>query len=155
VRVRAVAERDLDRLAALASLLFVHHASAGARFAIEPGREGELRVLLAGFVRDPAHALLVSESESGGLDGFVLASLLRRAGPFVERARGEIDWLFVREEARRRGVGRELAAAALVWLRQQGAERVEVHVDRDNSGGRDFWAAQGFAPAMDVLERHL
>jgi hypothetical protein len=52
-------------------------------------------------------------------------------------------------------VGRRLAAGALVWLREQGAGRVEVHVDRDNAGGRAFWSAQGFAPAMDVLERSL
>ncbi len=155
MRVRAAAPRDLDRLAALATLLFSHHEGAGARFALAPGREGELRALLAGFARDPERALLVAEGEDGNLLGFALASLLRRAGPFVESARGEIDWLFVREDARRRGAGRRLAAAALVWLGEQGASRVEVHVDRDNPGGRAFWDAQGFAPAMDVLERPL
>jgi ribosomal protein S18 acetylase RimI-like enzyme len=153
MRVRPAAARDLDRLAALASRLFAHHAAAGARFALAPSREGELRALLAGFARDPARALLVAEAEEGNLLGFTLASLLRREGPFLERVRGEVDWLFVREDARRRGAGRRLAAAALVWLREQGAGRVEVHVDRDNPGGRAFWDAQGFAPAMDVLER--
>jgi ribosomal protein S18 acetylase RimI-like enzyme len=153
--VRAARERDLDRLAALASLLFAQHQAAGARFALAPGREGELRGLLTGFVRDPARTLLVAEGDAGNLDGFVLASLLRRAGPFLESERGEIDWLFVREEARRRGAGGRLAAAALAWLRERGAGRVEVHVQRDNPGGRAFWDAQGFAPAMDVLERHL
>lgn len=155
MQVRAAAERDLDRLAALATLLFAQHAAAGERFALAPGREHELRVLLAGFARDPARALLVAEAADGNLIGFVLASLLRRAGPFVERERGEIDWLFVREGARRQGAGRELAAAALVWLGELGAGRVEVHVERDNADGRAFWDAQGFAPAMDVLERRL
>lgn len=154
MQVRAAAPRDLDRLAALASLLFAHHASAGARFELAPGKEGELRELLAGFARDPQRALLVAEA-GGNLLGFVLASLVRRAGPFLESTRGEIDWLFVREDARRCGAGRGLAGAALVWLGEQGAGRVEVHVDRDNSAGRAFWDAQGFAPAMDVLERAL
>lgn len=151
--MRPAAARDLDRLAALASLLLAHHAGAGARFAIAPGREDELRALLARFAQDPARALLVAEAEDGNLLGFALASLLRRERPFVERTSGEIDWLFVREDARRRGAGRRLADAALVWLRGRGAARVEVHVDRDNPGGRAFWDAQGFAPAMDVLER--
>jgi ribosomal protein S18 acetylase RimI-like enzyme len=155
VRVRAAAPRDLDRVAALASLLFAEHARAGARFALAPGREGELRALLGGFVRDAQRALLVAEDEGGALAGFALASLLRRAGPFAETARGEVDWLYVREEARRRGAGRSLVAAALVWLRGQGAARVEVHVERDNAAGRAFWDAQDFAPAMDVLERRL
>lgn len=155
MEVRAAAARDLDRLAALASALFDHHASAGARFALALGHEDELPVLLAGLARDPEHALLVAEAPDGNLHGFVLASVVRRTGPFAESERGEIDWLFVREGVRRRGAGRKLAAAALVWLRERGAGRVQVHVDRDNRVGRAFWDAQGFAPAMDVLERHL
>jgi ribosomal protein S18 acetylase RimI-like enzyme len=155
VQVRAATPRDLDRLAALASLLFAHHANAGARFAIEKGREGELRTLLAGFTRDATRVLLVAEEADGNLLGFVLASLVRRAGPFVESERGEIDWLFVRESDRRHGVGRGLSGAALRWLRERGARRVEVHVERANSAGRAFWDAQGFAAAMDVLERSL
>jgi ribosomal protein S18 acetylase RimI-like enzyme len=155
VQVRAATPRDLDRLAALASLLFAHHATAGTRFAIAKGREDELRELLAGFARDAARVLLVAEEADGNLLGFVLASLVRRAGPFVESERGEIDWLFVREEGRRRGVGRGLAGAAFRWLRERGARRVEVHVERANSAGRAFWDAQGFAAAMDVLERPL
>jgi len=125
------------------------------RFRLEPGREAELRDLLSSLARDPASALFVAEAEDGNLLGFVLASLVRRAGPFVERERGEIGWLFVREEARRLGIGRRLAAAAIVWLSGHGAGRVEVQVQRDNPGGRAFWSAQGFAPAMDVLERSL
>jgi ribosomal protein S18 acetylase RimI-like enzyme len=155
VQVRAATSRDLDRLAALASLLFAEHASAGARFALVPGREEELRALLAGFARDPAHALLVADEADGNLLGFVLASLVRRAGPFVESERGEIGWLFVREEGRRRGVGQGLAGAALRWLRERGVRRVEVQVERANVVGRAFWDAQGFAAAMDVLERPL
>jgi ribosomal protein S18 acetylase RimI-like enzyme len=154
LQVRAAAPRDLDRLAALAGLLFAHHAGAGASFALAPGREGELRTLLEGFACDPSRLLLVAEARAQ-LVGFALASLVRRSGPFVELARGEIDWLFVREEERRRGAGRALAAAALVWLRAQGADRVEVHVARGNPAGQAFWDAQGFAPAMDVLERRL
>jgi GNAT superfamily N-acetyltransferase len=155
MRVRAATPRDLDRLAALASLLFAAHGSAGARFALVPGREDELRDLLAGFGRDPAHALLVAAAADGNLLGFVLASLVRRAGPFAERERGEIDWLFVREEARRHGAGRQLVGAALAWLAERGVARIEVQVERTNSVGRAFWDAQGFTPAMDVLERPL
>jgi GNAT superfamily N-acetyltransferase len=155
VQVRAATTRDLDRLAALASLLFAEHASAGARFALAPGREHELRALLAEFGRDPAHALLVAVDARGDLLGFVLASLVRRAGPFVERERGEVAWLFVREEARRHGAGHRLAGAARAWLAERGVARIEVQVERRNRVGRAFWDAEGFTPAMDVLERSL
>jgi ribosomal protein S18 acetylase RimI-like enzyme len=155
MRVRCAGERDLDRLATLASLLFAHHAAAAARFALERGREGELRALLAGFLRDPSHRLLVAEARDGNLLGFALAAVARRPGPFAERERGEIDWLFVREEARRRGAGRALVAAALAWLRERGVARVEIQVARGNASGSAFWRALGFAPSMDVLDLRL
>ncbi|MEN8160002.1 MAG: hypothetical protein ABFS41_08030, partial [Myxococcota bacterium] len=104
VRVRAAGPRDLDRAAALASLLFAGHAAEGARFALEPGREGELRGLLEDCLRDPDRALLVAEArggspaqprggspaqpEGGSLLGFVAVALRRRPGPFAEGLRG-------------------------------------------------------------------
>jgi ribosomal protein S18 acetylase RimI-like enzyme len=155
VQVRVATARDLDRLAALASLLFAQHAADGARFALEPGREGELRVVLAGFLRDASRRLLVAEASDGNLLGFAAAAIVRRPGPFVERERGEIDWLFVREEARRQSSGRALVAAALAWLRERGVARVEIQVARANASGAAFWRALGFAPSMDVLDLHL
>ena len=153
MQVRAATTRDLDRVAALSSRLFAQHRGPG--FALAPGREAELRELITGLVGDRRCALLVAEDEAGGLLGFVLASLLSRPGPFAESERGEIDWLFVREDDRRHGVGRALAGAALDWLREHGARRSLVHVERGNAAGRAFWDAQGFSVVMDVLERPL
>jgi ribosomal protein S18 acetylase RimI-like enzyme len=155
VQVRAAAARDLDRVAALASLLLAHHAGEGARFALAPGAAGELAALLAAFRKEPERALLVADAGEGQLAGFVVAGIARRPGLFRERARGEIEWLFVREEARRAGVGRALADAALRFLAEQGVARVEVQVARANAGGAAFWQALGFAATMDVRERHL
>lgn len=155
MRVRSAGERDLDRVAALASLLFAQHAEGAARFALEPGREDELRVVLTGFLRDPSRRLLVAEASDGNLLGFAVAAITRRPGPFAERERGEIDWLFVREETRRQGAGRALVAAALAWLRERGVARVEIQVARANASGSAFWRALGFAASMDVLDLHL
>ncbi|MEN8162205.1 MAG: GNAT family N-acetyltransferase, partial [Myxococcota bacterium] len=82
-------------------------------------------------------------------------SLRRRPGPFAEGLRGSVDWLFVREAARRAGVGRALVDAGLAWLRERGAERVELEVARTNEGAQAFWQAIGFRQSMDVLERPL
>lgn len=73
----------------------------------------------------------------------------------MERERGEIEWLFVREEARRQGTGRALVAAVLAWLRERGVARVEIQVARANASGSAFWRALGFAASMDVLDLHL
>jgi len=152
--VRPAGARDLDCLAALATLLFAEHAAAGERFALRPEHAGELRELFAGWLRDPARDLRVAEGSAGARVGFVASSLARRT-PLREPERGAIDLLFVREEARRSGAGRALARAALAWLGEHRARRVEIQVAPTNATGRAFWQALGFAPAMDVLALHL
>jgi ribosomal protein S18 acetylase RimI-like enzyme len=97
----------------------------------------------------------VAGSGDGSLDGFVAVALRRRPGPFVERVRGSIDWLFVREDARRSGVGRSLVEAGLGWLREHGAARVELEVAASNRAAQAFWQALGFRAQMSVLERIL
>ncbi len=153
-RIRAAGERDLDRLAALLTLLFAHHAGAGPRFALRAEPEAALRDWLAARLAAPDGHVLLFE-EAGSPAGLCVAALRRRPALFEETARGEIEQLFVREDARRRGVGRALVGAACAWLGEHGAPRVEIQVDRANSEGRAFWGALGFAPTMDVLDRPL
>jgi ribosomal protein S18 acetylase RimI-like enzyme len=84
-----------------------------------------------------------------------VARVLRRPALFAETARGEIEALFVREEARRSGTGRALAQALLAWLAERGLARVALHVATGNAEGQAFWRALGFTDSMDVLERPL
>ncbi len=144
--MRPARERDLDRAAALFSLLLADHQSDGARFAVTPGGESALREALLRALREPDRDLRVAEGADENLLGFALSAVVRRMGPFVESARGEIEQLYVRPEARRAGAGRALAAAALAWLAERGTARVEVAVSERNAAGRAFWAALGFAP---------
>ena len=99
--------------------------------------------------------LLVAAEAGGSLAGFAVFALRRRPGPFAERICGSVDWLYVRESARRAGVGRALVDAGQAWLRGQGALRIELEVARSNRAAQAFWHALGFAPRVDVLERPL
>jgi ribosomal protein S18 acetylase RimI-like enzyme len=152
--VRPARERDLDRLAALLSMLFAQHAREAPHFALRGGAEEGLRDLLAVRLRDPRVRVLAA-ARGDDLEGLCVASLRERPALFEERARGEIEHLVVREAARRGGVGRALVDAAFAWLRAQGAGRVEVHVAPRNAAGQAFWRALGFDLAMDVLGRRL
>jgi ribosomal protein S18 acetylase RimI-like enzyme len=153
VRVRPAAARDLDRVAALWTLLLAHHGSAPG-LAPAPDAGDALRRHVAVLSADPAAALFVAERE-GALLGFAVARLLRRPPLFRETERGEIEALFVREEARRAGSGRALADAALGWMAARGLRRAALQVAAGNDVGQRFWRALGFADAMDVLERPL
>ena len=154
--LRRARERDLERLVALFSILLEYHAERSPRLALRAGAEAEeqVRRLLAAHLRDGDSRVLVWD-EDGNLLGLCIARVLRRPAIFAETERGEIEQLLVRESARRRGVGRALAEAALAWMGERGIRRAEVQVVVENAAARAFWRALGFGSAIDVLERRL
>ena len=89
------------------------------------------------------------------LSGLCIARVDRAPPIHLETCRGEITDLFVRASKRRRGVGRALLGAALAWVKQRGASRIEVRVAATNPEALAFWRASGFADFMDVLHRPL
>jgi GNAT superfamily N-acetyltransferase len=151
--VRPAAPRELDRVAALWTLLLAHHA---AEPGLAPARAPEeaLRAHLAEIAASRDALLLVAD-RAGALEGFAVARVVRRPALFAETRRGEIEALFVRAEVRRGGVGRALAEAALRWLAERRLGRAALTVAARNAEGQRFWRALGFEDAMDVLERAL
>lgn len=154
---RRAGPRDLDRVAALWSALGDHHAPLDPLFRPRAGAEDAVRALVAGFLRDPDTAVFVCEAagDAGGLVGFCAARIERAPPILAEDRRAEITDLFVDPEARRRGVGRALATAALDWVAGRGVRRVEVRVAVHNEVGQAFWRALGFGDLIDVLHRRL
>lgn len=151
--VRRAVAQDVDRVAALWAELSDHHAAIDARHALRPDAEREIRRLIGAELRDPdALVLLFEQSDACGL----CMARIQQAPPIRrETRRAEIGELFVRADARRRGVGRALVGAALAWVREHDVERVVVRVDAGNDVGQAFWRGIGFGDSMDVLERRL
>ena len=152
--VRKAGPRDLDRLVGLWSALMAHHQVLDPQWRAAPGAEDEWRRLLERLLSDADAAVLVWDEE-GDLMGFCTAQI-EQAPPVVEeRARAEITDLFVREDSRRRGIGRRLVEVVTEWLRGQGVPRVEVRVAVRNAEGQAFWRALGYDDLVDVLQRPL
>lgn len=151
--MRAARPQELDRVAALWTLLAEHHGPA-AGLAPATGTAFAVRDHLGALLRDPDAVLLVAEA-NGQLIGFGAARVLRRPRIFAETARGEVEALFVRADARRAGAGRALAERLLVWLAERGLDRAALQVASGNTEGQRFWRALGFTDSMDVLERPL
>src|SRR6266487_4233352 len=80
--------------------------------------------------REPATILLIAYRGEEAV-GFYFGRVQGRVGRGVD--------LYVRAEARRRGVGRRLVAAALAEYRQRGADQIAGAL-RGDEGSHGFWA---------------
>ncbi len=70
--------------------------------------------------------------------------------------RGWVYYLAVREDARGRGLGREMMAAAEDWLQGRGALKVQLMVRESNAGVIGFYEALGYEDSdVRVLGRWL
>jgi GNAT superfamily N-acetyltransferase len=152
--IRSAHSRDLDRVAALWIALSQHHASDDPVFTLRPDADAEIARLLGATFRDPDAAIFVYERD-GNLDGFCSVRIDRAPAIQVEVERAEITDLMVREDQRRRGVGRALVDCALDWVQERGVERCEVRVVSRNAEGQGFWRSVGFGDWLDVLQRRL
>lgn len=145
---------DVAAIAALWASLVEEHAALDPAFALRAGAAFALPAAVERLLRDPAAGVWVWAGPAG-VEGFCSAQRRAAQEQAAERARVEITEIAVAHAARRRGVGRALASAALAWARACGAARVEVRVAARNPAGQAFWRALGFADFVDVLDRRL
>ncbi|GAA4838650.1 GNAT family N-acetyltransferase [Saccharopolyspora rosea] len=106
--------------------------------------EGERRLLRnLGHRVDDARCVLrvVDDPGADRIAGFALG--------FVERGIGLVEHVVVRPGRRRRGVGRELVAAAVDALRERGALLVAAHSE-EGGGAERFAESCGFEAVYDV-----
>lgn len=96
------------------------------------------RYALREFLSEPGAQAWVAEEEGklapqkAGLVGFVI---VRRLGA----DRGHVVTLDVREDRRRRGIGRTLLQTAETWLAAHGVKRVRLETAVDNHAAVAFW----------------
>lgn len=155
-RIRPARPQEIDRVAALWSLITDHHAALDPLFRMRRGpvAEGELRELLRALQRDPDAEILVFEDD-GTPQGLCIVRIDHAPPILEETERAEITDVGVRPEWRRRGVARRLVEAAQRWVGERGVTRIEIQVAHGNVEGQAFWRAMGYGPLMDVLHKRL
>jgi len=155
-RVRVARMQEIDRVAALWSLITEHHADLDPLFRMRRGpvAEGELRELLRALQRDPDAEILVYDLDETPIGLCIVR--IDRAPPILEETeRAEITDLGVRPSHRRHGIGRLLVAEAQAWVRDRGVARIEIQVATGNREGQAFWRSIGYADLLDVLHKRL
>jgi ribosomal protein S18 acetylase RimI-like enzyme len=93
------------------------------------------------------HLSLVAE-EDGRIVGTAYANL-------VAPEYGFVFGVYVRPEARRRGIAKTLMRAIATELRIRGRAYVVLSVDTPNTGARAFYERLGFVDAARILRAHV
>ena len=86
--------------------------------------------------------LLATADDGEGADG--VCQLRFRWSVWKSAEDCWLEDLYVRERARRSGLGRALVEAALDRARERGCRRIELDVNEDNAPARALYAATGF-----------
>ncbi|MGW6276180.1 GNAT family N-acetyltransferase [Kribbella sp. NPDC055071] len=154
VRVEVAGVGDLDDLVRLETRLFAE--DAGTHDALVdtgwPGRHAR-----EDFVRlmsnETALVLIARYGErvGGHLVGYLTAASPTRFG----RRTAEIRSLYVDEEVRSGGLGRELVSGFTSWARSRGAVAVSVTAYAANRSARGFYDQLGFVEQSVVLRAEL
>ena len=105
-----------------------------------------LEALLAGHA---TLALLAGEPATG------LALITLRENVWYDGPVALLDELYVRPQARGRGIGTALVEHAFARLRERGAQLLEVNVDEGDAGARRFYERHGFANRPPGTEERM
>ena len=141
--IREATEADLD---AMLSLWRELERIQGGHRLFPMVTDGEQRI--AGLFReaivDPDSAAFVIDGPDGML-GMAIARITEQGHHSMSDARVvELSRVVVREDARGRGLGKELIEAARAFGKEHGAAFLTAKLFAGNTDGRAFWERMGF-----------
>ena len=152
--IRGATTADYEDLVDLWRELMVHHVQLDARFTLAPDADDRfLSYLDTATGRDDYCVRLATLAERPV--GFVVACVLPNSPVYRARYVGYINDLCVTREARGQGIGTRLVEDAVRWLREEGADTIEVYVAHENRGARRFWRRVGGQAYLERLALDL
>lgn len=149
--IQRATDRDISALAALcAEVQSLHEQMHPATF--RHPTEDELKRLFRERMEDPAFAVFIAWASDEPV-GYVVLHVIQKPAHVLVKARScvEIDHIHVRESHRRQGVGRDLAAQALVVAREAAIETIQLSVWAQNSNAVAAFEAMGFAAQRHTM----
>lgn len=87
--------------------------------------------------------------------GFLTAMVTTTLPIFEQRNYGLLNDMFVKQEHRRKGVGKRLLAAATEWFEQRHVRRLELRVEASNSEAITFYETHAFKIRSHTLKREI
>jgi ribosomal protein S18 acetylase RimI-like enzyme len=155
ILIRPARREDFERLCALYEELDEHHRRARPDLFRAPAGPARERSFVDALIAGPDCTIIVAETRTGSLLGFVTVVVRTIAASVVrdERRFAEIDGLVVSRHARRRGIARELVSAADRWSSSRGVASLELSVWEFNQEAAAFYEAVGFETFLRRMGR--
>src|SRR6476620_3906479 len=153
-RVRPATPRDLDAVVALRLALLREHPDHPIYGRLRTEVDRRARELFAAQLRARTETLLLAEI-AGEVVG-ILRCVESMGSPLLDPARyAYISSVYVRPEARRRGVLRALVSDAERWSRARGLDQMRLHNVAGSVEAERAWEALGFTVVEQVRLRAL
>lgn len=149
VTIRRAERHDLSALGRLGAMLMRTHYDFDSKRFLPPGQSAEdgYGRFLGSVTEAPDSCVLVAD-DGGDIAGYVYVALEPLSWKELRGPAGFIHDVAVREDARRAGIARQLLAAAIDWLREQGAPRVILWTAAPNEAAQRLFRGLGFRDTM-------
>jgi ribosomal protein S18 acetylase RimI-like enzyme len=138
-------ERALGRFGA--GLMRQHHEADRRRFLTAERPEAGYGRFLVSRIGKPDVVVLVAE-RAKEVVGYAYASIEPTSWEDLRGPCGFLHDLYVDEASRGRGIGRELADAAIAWMRSKGMSQVVLWSKTGNDAAQRLFARLGFRKTM-------
>lgn len=143
VTIRPAQRGDLEPLAAMWEELMDLTAVFNPRYRLRAGSVDLQRAVFVDYLRRQGAYVLVGEVD-GQVVSFSNGYVTLPAKTFAQAVIGVLENLFVGDQWRRMGIGKQMADAAIERLVDQGAQEIYVNVIPGNGASVKFWRAMGF-----------
>lgn len=154
--IRKATRADREALGRLGALLMDVHYNFDRRRFLDPGADassGYARFLVS-QLDDPDSVIFVAEVD-GAVAGYCYAGVEPLSWKELRDQAGFIHDLALEPQARRRGAGRALVAAAVEWFRERRLPRVMLWTSTQNAAARELFVTAGFRPTMTEMTMEL
>jgi ribosomal protein S18 acetylase RimI-like enzyme len=148
IHIREASVRDLDAVMELRLALLREHPEHPIYGRLRSDITDRARELFSAQLRSQTDTIFLAERE--GVVAGILRCVDSTGSPLLDPARyAYVSSVYVRPEARRRGVLRALMRAAESWSRARGLEQMRLHNVAGSPSAEGAWSALGF----DVVEQ--
>ena len=154
IRVREAVPRDLDAVMELRLALLREHPDHPIYGRLRADVNPRARELFSAQLRSPTESIFLAECD-GSVAG-ILRCVESMGSPLLDPPRyAYVSSVYVRPDARRRGVLRAMLRAAETWSRARGLDQMRLHNVAGSPDAEGAWSAMGFVVVEQVRVRSV